>query len=122
MTSAAAEGPVGTVPLVIVHDFFPASVKANGQRLATARVAVDGAGRAVVLVATGRGAVVSTHASGQTVSVERASDRSSRTWLLTLTDGTVWECRVGGGCGCGNPLRRFDPEPAIHEAFAGVEA
>lgn len=101
-----------------MFDFFPAAVKANGERYAQARLAIDGEMRGVVLVAGTRSEGIQTVAQAQIVSVERDPDRGRRSWLITTTDGDVWQCQTGGGCGCGNPLRRYDAEPAIQAAFA----
>lgn len=103
---------------MIQFDFFPAQVVVGGERLAQARVSIDGEMRGVVLAGGRRNEPIYTVASARIASVERDPDRGRRSWLITTVDGDVWRAEVGGGCGCGNPLKRFDSEPAIQAAFA----
>lgn len=103
---------------MIQFDFFPATVHVADVKLPLARVSIDGEMRGVVLIDKGRSGGVETFAHAQIESVERDPDRGRRSWIITTTEGERWLCRLGGGCGCGNPLKRFDSEPAIHEAFA----
>lgn len=120
LTSAAVPLRLGTVPAVIVHDFFPARVRLpDGRRLSGARVAVDGDMRAVVLSGT-RSSGVTVEARALLASTERAS--GTRTWTLLTAEGKTWEVVPGGGCGCGSPLRRHNAEASIIAEFGAVPA
>lgn len=100
---------------MLTHDLFPVRVRLGDLKLAGARVAVDGEGRGIVL-AGNRAEGIEVIASGTVASAERT--RRTRDWTITLASGEVWEVTEGGGCGCGNPLRRHNAERSIIEVFA----
>lgn len=40
-------------------------------------------------------------------------DYDESTKILSLQDGSTWEIRESGGCGCGRRLEGFDPEALL---------
>lgn len=83
-----------------VLDLYPADVVTPQARFRKARLRLED-GIARVFVAP-RG-YVELAAEGS------YTEFAGRPYRVTLSDGTEWEAKKTGGCGCSSPLKRFDP-------------
>lgn len=96
-------------PSQVFLELFPASVKpSDGSGPVTpARVYVKG-GVARVFRSNGVGGV-ELALEGAVASVEQSRNPRRSPHVVRLEDGTEWSVRKTSGCGCGHPLKKFDP-------------
>lgn len=86
---------------------FPARVTLDDGTPVADRCKVFQLGADVAVFEVVAGAVTETHRlAGATSTGTAAGGRAVR---FAGTDGTVWLVSKGAGCGCGSPLKRFDP-------------
>ncbi len=60
------------------------------------------------VIATGPGLVKQKRAMG-----ERFEDGTRAKWVLLLEDGQEWLVTPGGGCGCSDKMKAFNPAKAV---------
>lgn len=95
-------------PLGRRWDLFPVAVDGPGVRERMARVAVDGpAGTMRVYVVPRGSREVQVLAEGEVSAM--TTDQRGRVSTLTDAAGDTWTCTRASGCGCGHPLRKFNP-------------
>lgn len=83
---------------------YPAQVTfPDGTVVDKAKLFVQG-GVAVVGTVRDRRIVEAARLEGVT-----ATQKIGAVTYLTADDGTTWEVRRGAGCGCGSPLKRWNP-------------
>lgn len=105
---------------------FPAAVEppdGDPIRLARIGIAPDPAGGLLFRVFTSTGGAVQlaheVHVDAYDQQL-RPLAPSKPAWRVTDPDGGVWTVTRGSGCGCGNPLKRFDPDRWTAPAPADV--
>lgn len=87
-------------------DLFPATIETPQGRFSMARLWVrDGLAR--IFVARGREVQLIYEASGVT-DIEPGAGRR-KPYAVSFEDGGIWEAVRAGSCGCGSPLKKFDP-------------
>lgn len=83
---------------------FPLTVTVGDEVFRKARLYVTDDGHAYLFAS--RGAQVEIVAEGQTAGDTYVGASRRQAGSLTLSDDTVWTLAEGGGCGCGDPLKR----------------
>lgn len=86
-------------------NLFPASVSLPDGHFASARVHLA---NGLVRVFTRQGRQV-TLAREATVTDYTAGEGRKTPHVLTIEGGEQWHVQLGRGCGCGDPLRAFNP-------------
>lgn len=87
-------------------DLVPVHVETPQGRIKDARLYVRD-GRAMVFAAKGREVIVAMEATG-VVETTRPQFRK-QPFVVRFEDGGIWEATRAGGCGCGSPLKKFQP-------------
>jgi hypothetical protein len=99
----------------VAFDMFPAEVKDDqGNITKTARAVVIDGKLLVWVVKDGKPYQM---VSAPVVSTEGAVGRL----LKVQTDNGIYELSRGGGCGCGNPLKSYNPWPGKRRIPVGLD-
>lgn len=99
----------------IVLEVFPAEVSGpDGARFRQARVLIRDDGYVYVFTADGHQPRLAHGFMSDGFDHETVSRLRPRTWAVTSNVGEEWTITTGGGCGCGNPLKRIGGQALLN--------
>lgn len=96
--------------MTLVLNAFPGIARGPDETYDLCRALSDGE-TLWIFIAAGSEARLAT--SVTITNIEQTHPEPGARWLVTDVDGFEWEIQAGGGCGCGNPLKRYSPQSLL---------